>query len=138
MRRAMPPPAVAAEELPIGQTGGFGDHLHAPGDLRFGKPEHLHSPPTPAGRPASRARMAVGVMATTAPCASTSVLERMTVMRPLPSSQRWASPQVNAAASPRRNPPSERTAARARSNLLRSTAAGTSQCRGRGDGAGRL
>ena len=41
--------------------------------------------------------MAVGVMATTAPCASTSVLERMTVMRPLPSSQRWASPQVNAA-----------------------------------------
>ena len=27
--------------------------------------------------------MAVGVMATTAPCASTSVLERMTVMRSL-------------------------------------------------------
>ena len=27
------PLAVATEELPIGQTGGFGDHLHPPGDL---------------------------------------------------------------------------------------------------------
>ena len=38
--------------------------------------------------------MAAGVMAITAPWASTSVLERMTVMRPLPSSQRCTSPQV--------------------------------------------
>ena len=36
--------------------------------------------------------MATGVMATTAPWASASVLERMTVMRPLPSSQRCTSP----------------------------------------------
>ena len=49
--------------------------------------------------------MATGVMATTAPWASASVLERMTVMRPLPSSQRWTFPQVSAAASERRNPP---------------------------------
>ena len=54
--------------------------------------------------------MAAGVMATTAPWASTSVLERTTVMRPLPSSQRCTSPQVNTAASERRNPPSDRTA----------------------------
>ena len=30
------PPAVAAEKLPVGKTGGFGDHLHPPGDLRLG------------------------------------------------------------------------------------------------------
>ena len=48
-------------------------------------PNTFTSPPTPSGRMAFRARMAAGVMATTAPAASTSVLERMTVMRPLPS-----------------------------------------------------
>ena len=63
--------------------------------------------------------MAAGVMATTAPWASASVLERMTVMRPLPSSQRCTSPQVSAAASERRNPASDSTATRARSNLAR-------------------
>ena len=57
-----------------------------------------------ANRIASRARMAAGVMVTTAPAAPTSVLERTTVMRPLPSSQRCKSPQVSAAASERRNP----------------------------------
>ena len=41
--------------------------------------------PALAGRMASSAFMAAGVMATTAPWASTSVLDRMTVMRPLPS-----------------------------------------------------
>ena len=35
------PPAVAAEELPIGKTRGFGNGLHPPGDLRFRQPEHL-------------------------------------------------------------------------------------------------
>ena len=35
-------PAVPAEELPVGQTGGFGDDLHPPGDLRLRQPEHLH------------------------------------------------------------------------------------------------
>ena len=29
------PPAVAAEEFPVSQAGGFGDHLHPPGDLRL-------------------------------------------------------------------------------------------------------
>ena len=67
---------------------------------------------------ASNAFMAAGVMATTAPWASTSVLERSTVMWPLPSSQRCTSPQMRDEASDRRNPPSERTATRARSNLL--------------------
>ena len=37
-------------------------------------PNTFTSPPTPIGRMASRARMAAGVMATTAPWASTSVL----------------------------------------------------------------
>ena len=55
-------------------------------------PNTFAPPPTPDGRMASSARMAAGVTATTAPWASVSVLERMTVMRPLPSSQRWASP----------------------------------------------
>ena len=50
-------------------------------------PNTFSSLATPAGRMASSAFMAAGVMATTAPWASTSVLERMTVMRPLPSSQ---------------------------------------------------
>ena len=35
------PPAVAAEELPVRQTGGLGDYLHPPGDLRFRQPEDL-------------------------------------------------------------------------------------------------
>ena len=61
-------------------------------------------------------------MATTAPAASTSVLERMTVMRPLPSSQRCTSPQVSDAASERLNPPSDSTATRARSKRARSAA----------------
>ena len=66
--------------------------------------------------------MAAGVMATTAPWASASVLERMTVMRPEPSSQRTTSPQVRDEASERRNPASESTATRATSNLPRSAA----------------
>ncbi len=61
-------------------------------------------------------------MATTAPAASTSVLERTTVMRPLPSSQRWTSPQVSEAASERRRPVSDSTATRVRSNFPRSAA----------------
>ena len=76
-------------------------------------------------------------MATTAPWASASVLERTTVMRPLPSSQRWASPQVSAAASLRRNPPSDSTATRARSKPARSAAcSGVSKPRPRGRGFG--
>ena len=55
-------------------------------------PNTLASPPTPAGRMAERACMAAGVMATTTPWASASVLERITVMRPEPSSQRCTSP----------------------------------------------
>ena len=43
-------------------------------------------------------------------------------MRPLPSSQRCKSPQVSAAASLRRNPPSDNTATRARSKRARSAA----------------
>ena len=50
------PPAVAAETLPVGQSGGFGGHLHPTGDLGLRQPEYLllsgH-----AGRMASRARM---------------------------------------------------------------------------------
>ena len=53
---------------------------------------------------AESAFIAMGVMATTAPTASASVLERTTVMRPEPSSQRCTSPQVSAAASDRRRP----------------------------------
>ena len=40
-------------------------------------------------------------------------------MWPLPSSQRWTSPQVSAATSERRNPPSDRTDTRARSKWAR-------------------
>ena len=50
-------------------------------------PNTFPLPPTPAGQMASSAFMAAGVMATTAPWASASVLERTTVMRPEPSSQ---------------------------------------------------
>ena len=35
------PPAVAAEELPIGKIRGFGNGLHPAGDLGFRQPEHL-------------------------------------------------------------------------------------------------
>ena len=66
--------------------------------------------------------MAAGVMATTAPAASTSVLERTTVMRPLPSSQRWTSPQVRDEASERLNPASDSAATRAKSNFPLSAA----------------
>ena len=58
-------------------------------------------------------------MATTAPGASTSVLERMTVMRPLPSSQRWTSPQVRDETSVRRSPASDSAATKATSNFPR-------------------
>ena len=58
-------------------------------------------------------------------------------MRPLPSSQRCKSPQVSAAASLRRNPPSERTATRARSKRARWAAcAGVSKPRPRARGFG--
>ena len=70
-------------------------------------------PPIPTGRIASRAFIAAGATATTAPWASASVLERTTVMRPEPSSQRCTSPQVRDEASDRRRPASERTATRA-------------------------
>ena len=53
---------------------------------------------------------------------SMSVLERTTVMRPLPSSQRCTSPQVRDEASERRSPASDSAAARARSNFPRSSA----------------
>ena len=77
--------------------------------------------------------MAAGVMATVAPWASTSVLERTTVMRPEPSSQRTTSPQVSAAASERLNPASDNTATRATSNFPLSDA-----CSGRLDAAAAL
>ena len=44
-------------------------------------PKTFSSPPTPAGRMAESAPMAAGVMVTTAPAASTSVLERTTVVK---------------------------------------------------------
>ena len=69
-----------------------------------GSPNTFSPPPTPAGGIASSVFMAAGVMATTALTACTSVLERMTMMRPLPSSQRWTSPQMRDAASDRRRP----------------------------------
>ena len=89
---AGPSPAVAAEKLPVGKASGLGNRLHPPGDLRLRQPEHFLFAGR-AGRMASSALMAAGVMATTAPWASVSVLERATVMRPLPSSQRCTSPQ---------------------------------------------
>ena len=46
-----------------------------------------------------------------------SVLERVTVMRPLPSSQRWTSPHVNTAAAERQSSAPDNTATRATSNL---------------------
>ena len=85
-------------------------------------PNTFWLPPTPAARMAPSAFMAAGVMATTAPWASASVLERTTVMRPLPSSQRCTSPQVRDEASERLNPPSDSTATRARSKWVRSAA----------------
>ena len=87
--------------------------------------------------------MAAGVMATTAPWASASVLERITVMRPELSSQRCTSPQVRDEASERRNPASDDTATRATSNFPLSAvrSAAPSRRRGRayrgwGEGAG--
>ena len=82
--------------------------------------------------------MAAGVMATTAPWASTSVLERITVMRPLPSSQRCTSPQVRAEASERRNPTVGQHGHQGHVKLpplMRPARA--FRCRGRGGGAGR-
>ena len=58
-------------------------------------PNTFSLPSTPAGRMAFRASMAAGVMATTVPWASASVLERTTVTPPLASSQRCTSPQVS-------------------------------------------
>ena len=116
------PPAVAAEELPIGKTRGFGNGLHPPGDLRFRQPEHLlmaantHRPDGVQGPHGGGGDGHHG------PAASTSVLERVTVMHPLPSSQRCTSSQVNAAASERRSPASDSTATRATSNFARSAA----------------
>ena len=63
--------------------------------------------------------MAAGVMTTTVPWASVSVLERATVMRPLPSSQRCTSPQVRGEASERQSSASDSTATRATSNFSR-------------------
>ena len=40
-------PAVAAEELPVGETGGTSYGLHPPGDLGFRQPEHLHRATNP-------------------------------------------------------------------------------------------
>ena len=101
MRRAMPTAAVAAEEFPVGQARSLGYHLHPPVDLRIRQPEDLLTAGH-ARRPDRVQGPHGGVMATTAPWASVSVLERMTVMRPLPSPQRCTSPQVSAAASLRR------------------------------------
>ena len=87
--------AMAAEELSILQHRGPGEGLDPPGDLGLRQPEDFH---IPAGRIAERAAMAAEVTATTAPWASASVLERTKVVRPEPSSQRCASPQVREAA----------------------------------------
>ena len=88
-------PAVAAEELPVNaRPAALAIAFTRRAIWDSESPNTFASPPTPTGRMASRAFMATGVMATTAPWASASVLERMTVMRPLPSSQRCTSPQV--------------------------------------------
>ena len=115
MRRAMPPRPLwplknSQSERPAALAIAFTRRAIWDSD----SPNTFTSPPAPTSRRASRARMAAGVMATTAPWASASVLERTTVMRPLPSSQRCTSPQVSDAASLRRNPPSDSTATRAR------------------------
>ena len=104
MRRAMPtrplwPLKFSQSGRPAARATAFTRRAICDSD----NPNTLSFLATPAGRMASRARMAAGVTATTAPAASTSVLERTTVMRPLPSSQRWTSPQASAAASERRN-----------------------------------
>ena len=83
-------------------------------------PNTFTSPPAPAGRMAFKACMAAGVMATTAPWASASVFERMTVMRPLPSSQRTTSPQVRDEASERLRPASDGATTKGTSNFSRS------------------
>ena len=67
----------------------------------------------------SRSLNACGVMATTAPAASWSVLERRTVRRPDPSSSRATSAHVSAAASERRSPASLMTLTIARSRAAR-------------------
>ena len=85
-------------------------------------PNTFSPPPAPAGRMAERACMAAGVMATVAPWASASVLERTTVMRPEPSSHCCTSPQVKAAASLRLSPASESTATSAASDFSLSAA----------------
>ena len=115
---------MGAEELPISHTGSFRDRFDPPGDLRFRQPEHLLATVN-AHRLADVQGLhgGGGLTATTAPAASTSVLERITVMPPLPSSQRWMSPQVRDEASDRLNPPSESTATSATLNLARSAAA---------------
>ena len=61
---------------------------------RFGPgPEHFLMAATSTGRMASKAVMAAGVMATTVPVLPHRSW-RITVMRPLPSSQRTTSPQA--------------------------------------------
>ena len=112
-------PAVAAEELPMLQSRGLAIAFTLRAICDSDNPNTFSLPAAPTGRMAFKAFMAVGVMATTAPWASVSVLERMTVIRPLPSSQRTTSLQVSDAASERLNPPSDNTATRARSKRAR-------------------
>ena len=116
------PPAVPAEELPVRQSSGFGDHHHPPGDLRLRQPEHLRLTVN-ARRPNGGKRshgggsdghhcalgLGVGLGANHGDAAA-------------PSSQRRTSRQASAAASDRLSPASDSAATRARSNFPLSAA----------------
>ena len=117
-------PAALAFGLVDGSAvlGRAPGHAHQPHNLRFPQPEHFHLTANTAGRMASKARVVAGMMATAAPWASASVLERTTVMRPLRSFQCWTLPKVSSAASGRLGPALERTA-------VKSTDHGSSELR---------
>ena len=113
----------SAEELPADQSGGFGDRLHPPGDLGLRHPEHslinvnarrpdgvqsLHGGGGDGHHGAGRFHVGLGADEGDAAAAVIPALD--------------ISPQVSATASERRNPPSDSTATRARSNSARSAA----------------
>ena len=74
-------PAVAAEELPILQPRSWAIAFTRRAICDSDNPNTLASLLAPAGRMAKSASMAAEVMATVAPWASTSVFERITMMR---------------------------------------------------------
>ena len=87
------PPAVPAEISPVGPAGGFGDDLHPPGDLGLRQPEHLLPAANlrrPDGEKGYHGGGSDGYGGALGP--RRFVLERIMVIRPLPSSQYWTSP----------------------------------------------